>query len=67
MLGREEALKALGKKCDAGLGYIRNKSRENSMSLVREGKTFTPLDVRRTMAFECHSSEASRKETTDIK
>ena len=44
---------------------MRNGSRENSMSLVREGKNFTPLDV--TMAFECHSSEASRKETTHIK
>lgn len=49
--GREEALKILGWKSDAGLVYMRNGSRENSMSLIREGKNTSNLDVQRMMAF----------------
>jgi hypothetical protein len=58
VVGREEALKMLGWKSDAGLVYMRNGSRENSMSLVREGKNSSNLDVRRMMAFN-HPPNAS--------
>jgi len=52
VFGREEALKILGWKSNAGLRYMRNGDRENSMSLLREGKNTTNLDVRRMMAFK---------------
>lgn len=51
VFGREEALKILGWKSDAGLRYMRNGDRENSMSVLREGKNTSHLDVRRMMAF----------------
>ena len=51
VLGRDEALKILGWKSSVGLRYMRNGDRENSMSLLREGKNTSPLDVMRMMAF----------------
>lgn len=58
VVGREEALKILGWKSDAGLVYMRNGSRENSMSLIREGKNSSNLDIRRMMAFNHSVPEA---------
>jgi hypothetical protein len=51
VLGRDEALKVLGWKSSVGLRYMRNGDRENSMSLLREEKNMSPVDVTRMMAF----------------
>lgn len=58
VFGRDEALRILGWKSSAGLRYMRNGDRENSMSLLREGKNGSTLDVRRMMAFTQSPSAA---------
>ena len=51
VLGRDEALRILGWKSSVGLRYMRNGDRENSMSLLREGKNMSEVDVMRMIAF----------------